>query len=164
MGTDYRFEGGILIDPPLNFAQYKQLMQDAADMVLGRFGDKPPRWMKWKQGDNPLDFPIKDHMPLIPIVEEHTQETDEGVLIAKRVPGLKPAHLEGALGYNMADQVGRLLKLFPKNQFHGEVVALHEEGHSAIKLVINNRTAEEVEGTTFIHFKDGTQQPVAEFL
>lgn len=149
MGTSYSFDGKITIDPPLNFVQIRQAQQVALGLI--RQG--------WDKRHSDVSNVFSGYMPLKLDLESFDKDTDEGILKVTRAVGLIPSHPgEGSLSYSMKDLLLKLVQAFPDHKFYGTVVALNEDGVSAVKLsVVSGAGPSEVEqtsGKAFIHWDD----------
>lgn len=156
----HTFDGHIRIEPALNFAEIKKVRHDAYQIVAGRYsGGKAPRWMgETLDPKNSSSFPMKDHLPLTLCIHEAEQETEQGILKVQTADSLVPSNdADGDLRYSMEEQVQRLIKLFPKHTFTGQVTAVETERLDAVKLVVKGGTAEQFGGEAWVHFEDGTK-------
>lgn len=161
MGTSYSFDGSIHIEPPLNFAQIQQAKKVAMKLLREGFD------RKYATEDNVFE----GYMPLRPDLVETDKATDEGVLRVIQATGLIPSHPdEGSLSYDMGDLLHRLTQHFPENQFHGTVVALREDGVSAVKLEVHPSQSgpskvQQTTGETYIHWNDESDNtPVSDLV
>lgn len=165
MGTSYVFDGRIEITPPLNFAQSKQARKDAYILMLSIYGGKAPKWISDISAANSDKFDMKDHLPLDLEMVESEQDTDDGVMRIYRCPGLTYSYAEGSFGRSsMAAQVNRLIKLFPDHAFEGEMIAVEANGRDAVKLVVKDGVAVDIDGTSFIRFEDGSEAKISDLL
>lgn len=155
MGS-YAFDGQISVTPPLNFAQYKQVREEVRKMIVERHGGKPPRYLNMDSES----FEPEAHMPLKAVVETSTYDTDEGTVTRKTVSSFVPTDdSEGSLSFSMANQMNRLIKMFPEHAFSGMVTAVEtEQYYGGIRIVVQpGQPVEDIVGTTYIHFGDGGQ-------
>ena len=162
--SSYTFDGKITIQPPLNFTQIKQARSAAFAMVSERYGSKKPRWITLDPAQAER-FEMEQHMPLTLSIKETERETDEGVVQVRRSELLVPSNSsEGSLSYSMAEQVNRLIKLFPGHTFEGSVVAVEQENNDATKLVVKDNVATDVPGAVYVHFEDGSEAKISDLL
>lgn len=155
MDNSYTFSGGISIDPPLNYAQIKEIQADS----LKRLRASDAKCFEYSSNT----FNLQEFYPLTLTGEMEERETDEGVIHIQRAVGLEPSrHDEGYLSYGMAEQVNRIMLLCPQHTFLGEVLALSSDNLFATKVVVKDRLATEVHGRVHIHFEDGTQSDALE--
>lgn len=166
MGDSYKFDGSIKIDPPLNFRQIKEVVEDSFKQALTLYRSRPPRWMaEYQTSKKPSEFPMDQHFPLTLDVEEHEQETEDGILQVKTSSRLKPSHDENrSLWVSMEDQLKRLVKLFPDHTFVGEVIAVNLDAGEAVKVQANGRSIMQFQGSAFIRFTNGDQVKLSDLI
>jgi hypothetical protein len=149
MGTSYRMDGEIRIEPPLNYEE----IQKAREVAMGLLRNG------WDQ-KNALPLTVfEGYMALKPEIEEGEENTPRGVLLVRTASRLIPSHGEGSLSYSWETLVSALVKALPGHNWKGEVTALHEDAHEAYKLVVDANPEKpngvrQVRGTAYIKWDD----------
>lgn len=162
MGHTYTFDGSIKIEPALNFSEIKKAREIALAMLREN----------WDRKNATEENVFEGYMPLKPGIVESTEDSDRGTLMVKEAPSLVPSHEnEGSISFSMDNLVEALVHGLPGHTWSGTVTAIDDEYTSAYKLVVEvssydhkqgkTRSIKQINGSSFIHWEDGTESSVA---
>jgi hypothetical protein len=125
MGTNYSFDGGVTIDPPLNYSEIRTARKTALDLV--RQHEK-----RYATEENVFST----YMPLALTLDTFDKTTEEGVLTVTRAIALKAPSSEHFLPMDMDVLVRALIKALPGHNWTGSVTAVHEDRLTGYKLTV----------------------------